>query len=493
MGGCNSMSASAGRVLIIPKGTYDASATYHMLDLVVYDGSSYIAKQTTTGNLPTNTTYWQLLANGNAVAHLYDIGDVTITNPSTGQILKWNGTAWINAEDKGGLKPHLVILSDHGSTVTVVKGGTTYTATETSSGTYETDVDEFGTYTIHALMEGDDAQLQLVVDTCKVYTVHDEHFHASITVTYPSGYSCMISGGSETYVATSSPYEFVVHSANTFVITTEDANQNTYTDTVIVTESGQSFSKRCPNGSQLPANDISNWLFSGARSENYTQLSEVLADSTCLAALIASQNAMDYLVRSTTWASDITSDSTAMSLIGLNNYASDTLLSDSTWRSAICNSTYVESVLNVKVPTMTSNTTPEGTVFADNADPSNPAWYAFDGNDTTQWTNNGSGLPSAIGYQFTSAQIIQAILIRPSGSTKSRVKDFTLQASNDGINWADLYTGLVGEAVGAKNVFSIANSTAYDRYRIRITSTYETSVGAYANVFTLQFYGRVDV
>ena len=61
---------SAGRVLIMPKGEYDASTTYSMLDLVSYNGSSYVAKQSTTGNLPTNTTYWQLSAYGGSAANM---------------------------------------------------------------------------------------------------------------------------------------------------------------------------------------------------------------------------------------------------------------------------------------------------------------------------------------------------------------------------------------------------------------------------------------
>ena len=55
------MSASAGRVLLMPKGDYNAEAEYHVLDWVLYNGRPYVAKQTTTGNLPTNTTYWALL------------------------------------------------------------------------------------------------------------------------------------------------------------------------------------------------------------------------------------------------------------------------------------------------------------------------------------------------------------------------------------------------------------------------------------------------
>ena len=51
-----------GKVTITPKGAYDGSTTYERLDTVTYNGSSYIALAETTGNLPTNTTYWELLA-----------------------------------------------------------------------------------------------------------------------------------------------------------------------------------------------------------------------------------------------------------------------------------------------------------------------------------------------------------------------------------------------------------------------------------------------
>jgi len=47
---------------INPTGVYDPAATYGVGDSVSYGNSSYIAIQATTGNLPTNTTYWQLLA-----------------------------------------------------------------------------------------------------------------------------------------------------------------------------------------------------------------------------------------------------------------------------------------------------------------------------------------------------------------------------------------------------------------------------------------------
>ena len=54
----------AGRIGFVLKGDYNASTTYEFLDVVHYGHNSYAAKGTTTGNLPTNTTYWQPITDG---------------------------------------------------------------------------------------------------------------------------------------------------------------------------------------------------------------------------------------------------------------------------------------------------------------------------------------------------------------------------------------------------------------------------------------------
>lgn len=51
-----------GKVGMLLKGAYDSTVTYQKLDVVTYQGSSYSAKLTTLGNVPTNTTYWQEIA-----------------------------------------------------------------------------------------------------------------------------------------------------------------------------------------------------------------------------------------------------------------------------------------------------------------------------------------------------------------------------------------------------------------------------------------------
>lgn len=53
---------NAGRVRFVGRGEYNNSTQYYVFDLVNYNGNSYYAKADTIGNLPTNTTYWQLVA-----------------------------------------------------------------------------------------------------------------------------------------------------------------------------------------------------------------------------------------------------------------------------------------------------------------------------------------------------------------------------------------------------------------------------------------------
>lgn len=70
---------NAGRVLMIPKGEYNAATTYEMLDFVYYNGRSYVCKQTSTGNVPTNTTYWQALT-GDASAEIQALTNYVTEN-----------------------------------------------------------------------------------------------------------------------------------------------------------------------------------------------------------------------------------------------------------------------------------------------------------------------------------------------------------------------------------------------------------------------------
>ena len=167
--------------------------------------------------------------------------DVSLTNLQNGQVPKYNSTTqkWENSSDAGGIVPHLIIISETGSTVTATKGTTVITAVETSTGHFECDVPSFGTWVVDAVLSGDDAQVSVNVDTVKIYTIDDSHFHADITVTYPTGAQVSCSKtGETTWYATGSPYTFTVHSAGTWTITST-YNGVTVTEDVVITTSGQ--------------------------------------------------------------------------------------------------------------------------------------------------------------------------------------------------------------------------------------------------------------
>lgn len=44
-----------------PMGSYNSETSYEKLDVVLYDGVSYVAKQDVQGQIPTNTDYWDAL------------------------------------------------------------------------------------------------------------------------------------------------------------------------------------------------------------------------------------------------------------------------------------------------------------------------------------------------------------------------------------------------------------------------------------------------
>ena len=79
---------NAGRVRFVSRGEYNNTTQYYLFDLVNYEGSSYVAIGNTLGNLPTNTTYWQLIAEKGNVGSVGPVGSqgvgiASITKTST--------------------------------------------------------------------------------------------------------------------------------------------------------------------------------------------------------------------------------------------------------------------------------------------------------------------------------------------------------------------------------------------------------------------------
>ena len=101
-----------GRIKFVWQGAYSGATAYVADDVVSYNGSSYICILASTNNLPTNTTYWSIMAqtgtNGTNGTNGTDVGTVITTQGdilyrnasglarlgagTSGQFLKTNGS-----------------------------------------------------------------------------------------------------------------------------------------------------------------------------------------------------------------------------------------------------------------------------------------------------------------------------------------------------------------------------------------------------------------
>ena len=77
-----------GKLSFTHKGDYASGTAYVLNDVVYYNGSAYIAKQSTTGNVPTNGTYWSNFAAGSG-----GIWNGGLSIGSAGQVVKVNSGA----------------------------------------------------------------------------------------------------------------------------------------------------------------------------------------------------------------------------------------------------------------------------------------------------------------------------------------------------------------------------------------------------------------
>lgn len=246
-----------------------------------------------------------------------------------------------------------------------------------------------------------------------------------------------------------------------------------------------------PDGSTAtPTDDIQIWLnCANIWDKTYTSLSEVLADSSTLQTLIASNNAADYMARSSTWVNGVVADSSAMTYIGLNDYCANKLLADSTWLNAICNSTYFESVLNIKVPTMTSDTTPSGVCSGSSLYGSNYHYYYPFSALSSGWCPAIAEQNSWLKYKFTTNVSIYLIKLTIGGIPQS-ARNYKAQYNDNG-NWVDL-TNVISLTTGSRDL--IANvSNISDEFRLLCTNKMVIDGGGdYAIMTGLQFYGRAS-
>ena len=208
-------------------------------------------------------------------------------------------------------------------------------------------------------------------------------------------------------------------------------------------------------------------------------------------------------------AGGITGNQLAMQYIGNNNYCSNALLSNVTWGEGIANSAYFESVLNTKVPTMTSNTAPAGECFSGNTD-SAGAYNAFDNNDATQalgaYAYNSTGI-GYVGYDFGKPVLVKRadfipVYMGPGGYGEATLysynRNVSFEGSNDKTNWTSLCDPMrcvIGYNKSWKAKLTTQSTTKYRYYRVVVDDYmqyYELRITKqYWRYFDdVQFYGR---
>lgn len=386
-----------------------------------------------------------------------------------------------------------------GATCTCVGNGETYTAS-TSPHTFT--VHGAATYTVGATIDGASKQTGVVIST-DGQTASVALEFGTIVLTYDNDFrgktiTCT-KGGAQTITKTApssgNTMYFYPPTTGNWTISGTVSSDTYYSspNPVVVSSLYTSVSatlETIPDGStKTPTDDVSIWLAcAGIRDKAYTTLTEVLSDSETFNALLGDSNACAYMARSTTWTTDICADQYAMNLLGQYDTACDALLSDATWVSAIANSTYFESVLNCKVPIMTSATTPSGVAsgYNNHSNSQFAPWYAFDTNPSTLWLCYADGY---LQYDFgsgveTSINIIQ---ITPHVYQAGYIKDFIVKGSNDDVTYTEIYSGTHANNANLETYIT-EGATKYRDIRLYPTSHYTTGTDYGASA--VQFYGR---
>ena len=313
-----------------------------------------------------------------------------------------------------------------------------------------------------------------------------------------AGATISCTDGTTTYQKTcpsSSPFEVVFDSIPVGTWTISGSYSGETFTTIFTVLDFEAVLNAIPEGSTVtPTDDIQTWLnCANIWDKTYTTISQILSDASTLQALIASSNAVNYMARSTTWASDVTANQSAMSYIGLDDYCADTLLTDSTWLNAICNSTYFESVLNVKIPTMTSNTTPSGKVSSNVSAFSDP-YIAVDGNDTTYWqTYTNVRANDYWQYEFpNNVQICKASFLQYGSGT--RACTLILKGSSDGNNFDTIGSLNIPSTANLMSMFNFLNFNKYKIFRLCASANGDGNFFGSQTInwlfLSLQLYGR---
>ena len=127
------------------------------------------------------------------------------------------------------------------------------------------------------------------------------------------------------------------------------------------------------------------------------------------------------------------------------------------------------------VPSMTSEILPQGVVSASSSLDiiTIPPWHVFSGT-LDSWEAAGDDTQPWVQYLFVSSVICTSVGITTFNNSSYRPKDFSVQASNDGIvwvelgNWVDMDLTISDETV---LMFDVVSTIPYQIYRFQVYAT----------------------
>jgi hypothetical protein len=198
---------------------------------------------------------------------------------------------------------------------------------------------------------------------------------------------------------------------------------------------------------------------------------------------------MNAVINSSTAMNAVINSSTAMNAVINSQTALNAVRNNSTAWNIFINGTGLTAK---EVPTMTSNTTPEGVASASSIYSSSyNAFRAFDKDTTTYW-HAGGDAPQWIQYQFISPVFIHTITLTGNSSSGNSYNpnSITIQASNDGSTFVDVQT-FNQEFTSTPTTLYIAIQGYYRYWRVRVNNTVGGS-GYYPAIRELNFKGFIQ-
>lgn len=128
------------------------------------------------------------------------------------------------------------------------------------------------------------------------------------------------------------------------------------------------------------------------------------------------------------------------------------------------------------IPAMISNTSPSGIARASSEIANYEAYKAFNGvvSDLSAdaWVGGTSLKTGWLSYQFDSPKMITKYqIVSRGGQPTNAPKSWTLQASNDGVNWTDIdqRVNITGWVNSTPKEFSLSINAQYSHYKLMVT------------------------